>query len=147
MNTLQRKWKTLLKTARDREVLKKEPSKSGGGSLTPKQKKIVRNSLYEDLAGKLGISAKGNAARFDDDSNENSPIIHPTHRLRKRLHMEAVTGDPLDITPLEPSELQTESLLESGDDASTSTTSTITKLSSSFRGKLKIHYSKTICHA
>lgn len=46
--------------------------------------KILKSSLYEDLANKLGKSAKGSDPRFDSDSSAgSSAAIPPTPRLKR----------------------------------------------------------------
>lgn len=124
-------------TAREREVYKKEMTKTGGGSLTPKQKKIANNLLYEDLAAKLGVSATGNDARFDNDSSSSSSVKPPTERLRKRLN----------ATTSEHSEISDSMAEQSDSDISIATVSTMGKLSSTFEGNKKMYNNENkICH-
>lgn len=72
------------KNAREREANKKEVNKTGGGSLTAKQMKILKSPLYEDLANKLGKSATGSHPRFDSDADAGSSAAKPpTARLQR----------------------------------------------------------------
>lgn len=68
--------------------------------------------LYEDLVSKLGASATGNEARFDNDSESHS-VQPPTDRLRKRLHTDMIAKETDDGSQSET------------DDASISTASTV----------------------
>lgn len=63
--------------------MKNEVKKTGGGSLTKKQQKIMNSSLFADLALKLGKSASGSKARFDSDGVDTIPP--PTKRLASKL--------------------------------------------------------------
>lgn len=122
-------------TAREREVYKQDMIKTGGGSLTSKQKKIVNNLLYEDLVNKLGVSATGIDARFDDDSSTSSAAKPqpPTARLRTRISS-TISGEEIADAHTEHSD---------SDTFSNSTASTVTKLTSAFQSNFRMKYTKT----
>lgn len=88
----------MLKTARDRQKYEKEINKTGGGSLTPNQRKILKSPLYADLANKLGKSASGGSSRFDSDAMDSSNPPPPSKRLRDVLSTNTETSDDLDTT-------------------------------------------------
>lgn len=80
------KFKNAKQSARTVDVLLKQQSNTGGGSLTPKEKRIVNSVGYLELANKLGRSARGNMPRADSDADLTASLTSPpTNRLRTRL--------------------------------------------------------------
>lgn len=59
-------------------------NKTGGGTLTRGELRIVESVLYADVVLKMGASATGNPARFDSDSTGLLPSP-PTKRLSNAI--------------------------------------------------------------
>lgn len=90
---LQSKWSNIKPLARRRQkIIIDATKKTGGGSLTEKQKGIIDGPLYRDIATRLGISASGNVPRFDSDSADQSEIEPPSKRLKSKLSLNT-SGD------------------------------------------------------
>lgn len=62
--------------------MKKNLTKTGGGKLKGKDLRIVESPMYRDAAIKMGISATGNDARMDSDSQTMVGTVPPTKRLK-----------------------------------------------------------------
>lgn len=78
------KFKNIKSKARTRQVLVEKQKRTGGGSLTNAEKRIISSPAYTDLALKLGISASGNEPRTDSDAL-SSNCQAPTQRLQNIL--------------------------------------------------------------
>lgn len=86
VKSLQEKWKNVKKAARRRDILiKKAENQTGGGTLTPAEKRIVESQLYADIVTRMGVSARGNPARFDNDNPSPSGLCAPSIRLQRAL--------------------------------------------------------------
>lgn len=64
----------------------KAQSQTGGGKLNAAELRIVNVREYADNANKLGISASGNAPRFDSDNA--SADMASTKRLQRLLSLD-----------------------------------------------------------
>lgn len=81
VNSLQNKWNSIKKLARDRAKLVNQMKETGGGSLTAREKRIANSTLYADIVQRLNVSATGMPARLDSDGTNS--INFPTQRLAK----------------------------------------------------------------
>lgn len=91
---MKNKWKNIKASARRRDALiKQAQTKTGGGKLTAPEKRIIESQSYADIANKLGISAKGNEARFDSDNVSGASIEPPTRRLKRALREKEPADD------------------------------------------------------
>lgn len=69
-------------------MIRKSQNQTGGGVLTPAEKRIVDSVLYADIVTKLGISAFGSAPRFDSDSASTETPAAPTTRLQNVIDIQ-----------------------------------------------------------
>lgn len=67
--------------AKKRKALSAAMNKTGGGTLSNIERRVVDSLLYEDVASRLGIAAEGLLPRLDSDANAEELIEPPTKRL------------------------------------------------------------------
>lgn len=88
MEQLQKKWKNIKSDVRRQASLAKQiGGKTGSGQLTAKEKRIVESASYRDAALRMGISATGNVARFDSDSQDSNSSVACHSRRLKRVRL------------------------------------------------------------
>lgn len=68
-------------------LLARQQKKTGGGSLSKKERRIVESPLYADIVHRMGPSASGNKPRFDNDQTDSIPSV-PSKRLRNVLSID-----------------------------------------------------------
>lgn len=83
--------------ARKRNHLLQKQKVTGGGKLSNQEKRIVESQAYSDLVAKLGISASGNDARNDSDSQAVASQA-PTGRLQTAM-IDLLNENTLDSLP------------------------------------------------
>lgn len=82
IQSLKTKWKNVKEKCRRRDkIAKSSQTKTGGGSLSTSERRIIESEVYMDVVRRLGISAKGNDPRHDSDSIGKA-VLPPTPRLR-----------------------------------------------------------------
>lgn len=85
LTTIQNKWKYVKGNAKKREsAVKKSLNKTGGGSLSAFELKLINSPWLEEVCTKLGVSSRGAPARHDSDKNGSRPVAK-TPLAKRRL--------------------------------------------------------------
>lgn len=88
LTTIQNKWKYVKGNAKKRDsAVKKSLNKTGGGSLSVFELKLINSPWLDAVCTKLGVSSRGAPARHDSDKNGSRPVAKTLLAKRRLLEI------------------------------------------------------------